>query len=425
MVHVPDHLSTVRDLAEHISKLLELASHRIGPGTEPPQLLLDGFQVLDDEEIHSVLRDDEVVDIEPTEGMLSLAAQPAWSSPGATGSASKRPLDWSIDSKADAKRPKGGKGGKGSSPAPMALGWQSAAAPGKASSATAPVTLPATLPGRAKPQVAEDSEEEESSDNETTAKQSKPPVRDQKGIRVQAEAAEAAKATALATCDKSVAASASASTSRGEEAGIAIFVGGLPQTVDDDELKKYFEKYGQVTSATIVLNNSTGKSKGYGFVEFLDDATRAKVLADGPKMLIAGKMAEVKPKVAKGSGSGGKGKDGKSKDHKGKDSRGETKGKGGKGEAAGKQSKGKGKHTSLEDSDDTEEDSSEDEAPKKVPAPSAKASAPEQESLISNEELEVQKQMAALGLPVSFTAGEMAGGDSDEEEDEDEEEEDA
>lgn len=424
MVHVPDHLHSVGDLADHISKLLELGSHRQGKGAEPPQLMLEGFLVPHDEEIQAVLRDDEVIDIEPSEtspeGMLSLAAQPAWLSPGASGNtvASKRPLDWSVDSKPDAKRPRGG---KGSVPAPMALGWQSAGSEKPA------------IQGKAAPQAAEDSDDEDSSDNDADANRTKPSGNLKPVTKVDSEVAkDTARAIALATCSTGDAVSSSACGTTSQEAGSGLFVGGLPDSLGDNELQKHFEKYGQVTSATIVMNNKTGKSKCYGFVEFADPTTRAKALADGPKTLIAGKMAEVKPRVAKeGKGEKGKGKDGKTKDHKAKDGKGGAKSKGGKQEEeqGGKKGSGKGKSKVLDDSDDTEEDSSDEEVPKKVPAPNAKASATssnkapaqEEESLIGSEELEVQKQMAALGLPVSFTAGEMAGGDDSDEDDEDEE----
>lgn len=46
-----------------------------------------------------------------------------------------------------------------------------------------------------------------------------------------------------------------------------IFVGNLPWKATEEELKKLFEAFGAVLSVKIVLDQYTGKSKGFGFVE--------------------------------------------------------------------------------------------------------------------------------------------------------------
>ena len=50
-----------------------------------------------------------------------------------------------------------------------------------------------------------------------------------------------------------------------------LFVGGLPFTTTDDELKQLFAAHGSVASATVVRDRDTGRSKGFGFVEFEND----------------------------------------------------------------------------------------------------------------------------------------------------------
>lgn len=50
-----------------------------------------------------------------------------------------------------------------------------------------------------------------------------------------------------------------------------IFVASLPFEVDDAELKGFFEPFGEVTSANVILDKFTGRSKGFGFVEMSDD----------------------------------------------------------------------------------------------------------------------------------------------------------
>ena len=46
-----------------------------------------------------------------------------------------------------------------------------------------------------------------------------------------------------------------------------LFVGSLPYSFKDEDLKKLFESYGTVISARIVLDRETGRSRGFGFVE--------------------------------------------------------------------------------------------------------------------------------------------------------------
>ena len=51
-----------------------------------------------------------------------------------------------------------------------------------------------------------------------------------------------------------------------------IYVGNLPYTVTDDELKTVFSGFGQVMSAKIIMDKYSGRSKGFGFVEMSSDA---------------------------------------------------------------------------------------------------------------------------------------------------------
>lgn len=50
-----------------------------------------------------------------------------------------------------------------------------------------------------------------------------------------------------------------------------LFVGGLPFATTDDELKDIFSAHGTVASAVVVKDRDTGRSKGFGFVEFESD----------------------------------------------------------------------------------------------------------------------------------------------------------
>ncbi len=51
-----------------------------------------------------------------------------------------------------------------------------------------------------------------------------------------------------------------------------LYVGGLPYKTTNDELSAHFSAAGQVSSATIIMDKMTGRSKGFGFVEFENDA---------------------------------------------------------------------------------------------------------------------------------------------------------
>lgn len=50
-----------------------------------------------------------------------------------------------------------------------------------------------------------------------------------------------------------------------------IFVGSLPFRLEEAELSKHFEKFGEVTSVKIITDKFTGRSKGFGFVEMPND----------------------------------------------------------------------------------------------------------------------------------------------------------
>ncbi len=46
-----------------------------------------------------------------------------------------------------------------------------------------------------------------------------------------------------------------------------LYVGGLPYQTNDNDLISLFEQIGQVTSATVITDRETGRSKGFGFVD--------------------------------------------------------------------------------------------------------------------------------------------------------------
>jgi len=64
-----------------------------------------------------------------------------------------------------------------------------------------------------------------------------------------------------------------------------VYVGNIPWSASEDELKKIFSEYGQVISARIITERATGRSKGYGFVEVEDgDAEQVVEQINGKEM---------------------------------------------------------------------------------------------------------------------------------------------
>mmetsp|Transcript_24355 Transcript_24355/g.31462 ORF Transcript_24355/g.31462 Transcript_24355/m.31462 type:complete len:633 (+) Transcript_24355:235-2133(+) len=81
-----------------------------------------------------------------------------------------------------------------------------------------------------------------------------------------------------------------------------IFVGGLHYETRDGSFRAYFEDFGKVTSAEVMFNRETHKSRGFGFVVFEDDESANKVLGT-PHHTINGKLVEVKRAIPRSQAS--------------------------------------------------------------------------------------------------------------------------
>ena len=57
-----------------------------------------------------------------------------------------------------------------------------------------------------------------------------------------------------------------------------LYVGGLPYSTTDDELREAFAKAGAVATVTILMDKMTGRSRGFGFVEMENDADAEKAI---------------------------------------------------------------------------------------------------------------------------------------------------
>jgi len=85
-----------------------------------------------------------------------------------------------------------------------------------------------------------------------------------------------------------------------------LFVAGLPYDFDDAELMEFFEKFGKINSAKVAIDKATGKSRGFAFVDMMnDDEAREAIESLNGLELGRGKTMVVKEADDKGSGGGG------------------------------------------------------------------------------------------------------------------------
>lgn len=59
-----------------------------------------------------------------------------------------------------------------------------------------------------------------------------------------------------------------------------IFVANLSYRIQDEDLRSVFEEYGEVSSAKIIMDRETGKSRGFAFVEMSDDEAGKKAIEE-------------------------------------------------------------------------------------------------------------------------------------------------
>lgn len=58
-----------------------------------------------------------------------------------------------------------------------------------------------------------------------------------------------------------------------------LYVGGIPYSTTNEELKSHFSQAGNVDSASIIMDKMTGRSKGFGFVEMSSDEEAQKAIS--------------------------------------------------------------------------------------------------------------------------------------------------
>ena len=93
--------------------------------------------------------------------------------------------------------------------------------------------------------------------------------------------------------------------------GNKLYVGNLPYTVRDSDLQQQFSAYGNVSSAKVMMERDSGRSKGFGFVEMGSDAEAQAAIAglhDQPmagRNLVVNEALPMEPRPPRTGGGGG------------------------------------------------------------------------------------------------------------------------
>jgi len=92
--------------------------------------------------------------------------------------------------------------------------------------------------------------------------------------------------------------------------GNKLYVGNLPYTVRDEDLQQAFGAYGNVSSAKVMMERDTGRSKGFGFVEMGSDAEAQSAIQGMNGQSLGGRslvVNEARPMEARPPRTGGGG----------------------------------------------------------------------------------------------------------------------
>ena len=95
--------------------------------------------------------------------------------------------------------------------------------------------------------------------------------------------------------------------------GNKLYVGNLPYSVRDGDLEQSFGQFGTVTSAKVMMERDTGRSKGFGFVEMGSDAEAQAAINGmngqplGGRSLVVNEARPMEPRPPRSGGGGGGG----------------------------------------------------------------------------------------------------------------------
>lgn len=89
-----------------------------------------------------------------------------------------------------------------------------------------------------------------------------------------------------------------------------LYVGNLSYNAGENDLRELFSAYGTVDSVAVISDRDTGRSKGFGFVEFGNDAEAQAAIAGLNGKEVSGRALTVSPARPKSEGGGGGGRGG-------------------------------------------------------------------------------------------------------------------
>ena len=72
-----------------------------------------------------------------------------------------------------------------------------------------------------------------------------------------------------------------------------VYVGNLPFTIVQKDLVEAFEKFGEIEEAIVISDKFSGRSKGFGFVTFVNDADADKAVAEMNEKELSGRALKV------------------------------------------------------------------------------------------------------------------------------------
>ena len=86
-----------------------------------------------------------------------------------------------------------------------------------------------------------------------------------------------------------------------------IFIGNLAYSARDEDLRELFQDFGHIEDCVVIMDRDSGRSKGFGFVTFSDQAVADKAINEMAEYEYEGRNLNVKPANPRSGGGGGGG----------------------------------------------------------------------------------------------------------------------
>ncbi len=87
--------------------------------------------------------------------------------------------------------------------------------------------------------------------------------------------------------------------------GSKLYVGNLPFSVTEDELREIFERHGKVQSVNVIMDRETGRPRGFGFIEMADSSAASDAMRALDGSDLGGRSIKVNEAQDRQGGGGG------------------------------------------------------------------------------------------------------------------------